>query len=86
VNSSRCWPFGSVTLAVLALAVMYGYIVDVPRSQKRKKTIKLPAFFHFWDRAKAARRTLMKLTPVLNFINVLHTAFTCPDPESVKRY
>ncbi len=34
--------------------------------------------------AKAARRTLMKLTPGLNFINVLHTAFTHVDPESVR--
>ncbi len=25
-------------------------------------------------------------TPGLNFINVLHTAFTCTDPKSVRRY
>jgi hypothetical protein len=33
---------------------------------------------------KAARGTLMKLTPGLNFINVLHTAFALVDPEGVK--
>jgi len=35
---------------------------------------------------KAAHRTtLVKLTPGLNFINVLHTAFTLVDPKSVKK-
>ncbi len=28
---------------------------------------------------------LMKLTPGVNFINVLRTAFTCADPESAKK-
>jgi len=28
---------------------------------------------------------LMKLTPGLNFINDLHTAFTLVDPKSIKR-
>jgi hypothetical protein len=31
-------------------------------------------------------KMLMKLTPGLNFINVLRTGFTLADPESVKRY
>ncbi len=30
--------------------------------------------------------TSKKDSPGLNFINVLHTAFTLKDPESVKRY
>jgi len=35
---------------------------------------------------KSAHKMLMKLTPGLNFINILCTAFTLADPESVKRY
>ncbi len=35
---------------------------------------------------KVAYKMLMKLTPGVNFINVLCTAFTCADPKSVKRY
>jgi len=33
---------------------------------------------------KAACKMLMKLTLGINFINVLHTAFTCADPENGK--
>jgi len=36
--------------------------------------------------AKFVHKMLMKLTPYVNFINVLRTAFTLVDPESVKRY
>ncbi len=36
--------------------------------------------------ANAACIMLVKLTPGLNFTNVLSTAFTLADPESVKRY
>jgi hypothetical protein len=35
---------------------------------------------------KVVRKMLMKLTPGLNFINIICTAFTLADPESVKRY
>ncbi len=35
---------------------------------------------------KDERKMLMKLTPGLNFINVLHIAFTLVDPRSIKRY
>ncbi len=31
-------------------------------------------------------KMLMKLTPGVDFINVLHTAFTLVDPKSIKRY
>ncbi len=34
---------------------------------------------------KAVRRTLMKLTPGLNFINILRTAFTLVGPKSVRQ-
>jgi hypothetical protein len=34
---------------------------------------------------KAASKTLMKLTPGLNFINILDTALTLEDPKSVKK-
>jgi len=37
-------------------------------------------------RLKAGHKMLMKLTPGLNFINVLHTAFTPADPKGVKSY
>jgi len=33
---------------------------------------------------KAVRRMLMKLSPGVNFINVLRTAFTPADPKRVK--
>jgi len=33
---------------------------------------------------KCSHKMLMKLTPGLNFINVLRTAFTLVDPKSVK--
>jgi len=35
---------------------------------------------------KAASRSLLTLTPGLNFIDILCTAFTLADPESVKKY
>jgi hypothetical protein len=34
---------------------------------------------------KFARSMLMKLTPGINFINVLQAAFTRADPESLKK-
>jgi len=34
---------------------------------------------------KAARKMLMKLTAVVNFINVLRAAFVLADPESAKK-
>ncbi len=34
---------------------------------------------------KAEHKMLMKLTPGLNFINVLHTAFMLAEPKSVKK-
>jgi len=34
--------------------------------------------------AKAAQRMLMKLTPGVNFTNILRTAFMLVDPKSVK--
>jgi len=34
--------------------------------------------------AKAVHRTLMKLTPDLNFFNILLATFASPDPKSVK--
>jgi len=35
---------------------------------------------------KVVCRMLMKSTPGLDFINVLHTAFVPADPKRVKRY
>ncbi len=42
-------------------------------------------FVQIFDK-KFVRKTLMKLTSGVNFINVLCTAFTLVDPKSVKRY
>jgi len=35
---------------------------------------------------KAAGRTLMNLTPGVNFTNILHTAFTLVGPKSAKQH
>jgi hypothetical protein len=46
-------------------------------------------FAIFWHQnisEKVASKKLMKLTPGLNFINVLHTAFMFIVPKSVKRH
>jgi len=47
------------------------------RSQKHKKTLKLSIFFVLSGsgRKKAVHRMRMKLTSVVNFINILGTAF-----------
>jgi len=52
------------------------------------KTVKLLIFFTLSESAsvKDVSKTLVKLTPGLNFINVLRTAFTLVDPKSVKRH
>jgi len=36
--------------------------------------------------AKAVRRTLMKLSPGVNFFNVLRTAFTSAGPEIAQKH
>jgi len=53
------------------------------RSQKRKKD-DLTLFFTLSGstREKAARKTLVKLTPWVDFINIFQAAFTLADPES----
>ena len=52
-----------------------------------KKTDNLTVFFALLGStcAKAARKTLMKSTPGVNFINVLQAAFVLADPKSVKK-
>ncbi len=63
------------------------------RSQKHKKYGKKIQLSHQClftllgsTSVKAVRRTLVKLTQGLNFINVLRAAFAHVDPKSVKRY
>ncbi len=53
-----------------------------------KKTVKLSVILRFQNlHAQNLRiNMIVKSTPGLNFINVLCTAFTLADPESVKRY
>ncbi len=57
-----------------------------PKSEKRQSSYQCLFLLLGSASAKAARKTLMRLTPVLNFINVQCTAFAPADPESVKRY
>ncbi len=58
------------------------------RGQKRKKDSEVVILFTLLGttRVKAVLRTLMKLSPGVDFINVIRTAFTLVDPKSVKRY
>jgi len=58
------------------------------RSQKRKNNDNLNVFFMLSGTAclKAACRMLMKMTPGLNFTNILRAAFTLLDPKSEKKY
>jgi len=63
------------------------YSFNARRSQKRKK-IQLSHKYLFTVLGsacvKTVYRTLMKLSPGVNFINVLQAAFTHADPESEK--
>jgi len=56
------------------------------RSQKRKKDSQVVNLFTLLRSTsiKAARIMLVKLTPGVNFINILCTAFALVDPKSVK--
>ncbi len=65
------------------------YNFYVRRSQKLKKILMTWLYFYPLlgsTSVKAVGKMLVKFTPGLNFTNVLHTAFTLADPESVKRY
>ncbi len=55
--------------------------------QKRKKDSEVVNLFTLSGTTcvKAVRRTLMKLSPGVNFINILYTAFTLVDPKSAKK-
>jgi hypothetical protein len=55
-----------------------------PKSAKRQVS---SAFFALLGstRVKAACEMLVKLTPEVNFINILQAAFTSKDPKSSKR-
>ncbi len=57
-------------------------------SQRRKKIDDFTVSFTLLGsaRVKAVRRTLMKLTPGDDFINIIYTAFTPINPKSIKRY
>jgi len=57
---------------------------QIPKAQK--KTDNLAVFFVGSACVKAARRTFMKLIPIVNFTNILSTAFVLPDPKSEKRH
>jgi len=76
-NGSRSWPIFNFTRYFLCLSVFLQLFSP-------KRLCK-----HFFSqkniRGKAARKTLVKLTPVLNFTNILWAAYTNKDPESEKK-
>ncbi len=53
----------------------------------RKKQSSQQCCLALWEPTgvKAVRWPLMKLSPGVNFINVLQTAFLCTDPKSAKK-
>jgi hypothetical protein len=55
-----------------------------PKSTKRQSIHQCLLELLVSVHVKAAHKMLMKLTPGVNFINDLHTAFALVDPESVK--
>jgi len=78
------WTYNTV-LNVLCFPLQVSF-KQLFRLKEKKKTVKLPIFFALLGSAKAALIMLMKLTPGVNFINILPTAFAPADPESAKRY
>ncbi len=61
--------------------------VYVQRSQKRKKTDCLSVLFALLgtECVNAARKTLMNLSPGVNFINILQVAFMSTDSKSANK-
>ncbi len=56
----------------------------MPKIYKAKLILEKSCAKHFCTK-KGGRKMLMKLTPGLNFINILCTAFTHIDPECAKK-
>jgi hypothetical protein len=48
---------------------------EIPKAQKDNQVISV--FLHVWDlcEKKAVRKTLLKLTPAVNFINIIRAHF-----------
>jgi hypothetical protein len=57
-------------------------------AQKRKRNSEVVNLFTLLGTmcVKAVRKTLMKLSPSVNFINILAKAYMRADPKSGKRY
>jgi len=55
--------------------------------ESAKKTAILTVFFGLWGSVllKADQRMLMKLTPVVDFINIMQPDFTRTDPKCTKK-
>jgi len=64
---------------------MRSFYVLTPK--KHKNSVKSSDLLRYLGctHAKSARKRLMKLTPGLNFISILHTALARKDPKSIKR-
>ncbi len=56
-----------------------------PKSEKKQSSYHCLVALFGSAHAKAAGKMLVKLAPGLNFINILHTTFTCADPRSIKK-
>jgi hypothetical protein len=80
-NSKKLQPFGLTTFGkILPNCGDLGSIsstFNVTLEDPRKDSQVISVFLSFWDlrTKKAARKTLVKLTPGVNFINILRTVF-----------
>jgi len=68
--------------------MFYKQLLPAQISKAQKDTVDLTVFLRFWDlrTQKLCVNMLVKFTPGLNFMNILGTAFTRADPESIKRF
>jgi len=67
--------------------ILVKFIFALPDPKSAKKTDNFSVFFVILGSAlvKSACRMLMKLTPGVNFINILRGTFTCTDSKSAKK-
>jgi len=86
--------FGEVSVRNAVLNLILGqfhqhvyeqlFCVQIPKAQK---DYQLDCIFYAFESAlvKAAHKMLGKLTPGVNFINILQAAFVSTDPQSIKK-
>jgi len=65
---------------------MYSFYARRSRMRKKRQSSQQCHLVLLWPTSvKPALKTLVKLTPAVNFINVLRTAFTHVDPKCAKK-